>query len=151
MCRIITLPLFFRCVSIISLTCFGWFLFFFFLTLDLRAFDGRAYPDKFLDITVSPHIDEKGLLLAMQHAVPRQTKLSEQKDFFASACLFSQDFLLAQICQGQGQTFQFPNLFPEKEEDAETRSHDDFRNKYMESEKQRQEGDPRRGGVPDWF
>ncbi|XP_049676750.1 39S ribosomal protein L23, mitochondrial isoform X1 [Accipiter gentilis] len=53
--------------------------------------------------------------------------------------------------QGQGQTFQFPNLFPEKEQDTETRSFDDFKNKYMEREKQRQKGDPRRGGVPDWF
>ncbi|XP_030904997.1 large ribosomal subunit protein uL23m isoform X2 [Melopsittacus undulatus] len=61
------------------------------------------------------------------------------------------DYKVAYVQLGQGQTFQFPNLFPEKEEDAETRSHDDFRNKYMESEKQRQEGDPRRGGVPDWF
>lgn len=53
--------------------------------------------------------------------------------------------------QGQGQTFEFPNLFPEKEQDTETRSFDDFKNKYMEREKQRQKGDPRRGGVPDWF
>ncbi|XP_010019160.1 PREDICTED: 39S ribosomal protein L23, mitochondrial-like [Nestor notabilis] len=61
------------------------------------------------------------------------------------------DYKVAYVQLGQGQTFQFPNLFPEKEEDAETRSRDDFRNKYMEREKQRQEGDPRRGGVPDWF
>uniref|UniRef100_A0A8D2NDY1 Uncharacterized protein n=1 Tax=Zonotrichia albicollis TaxID=44394 RepID=A0A8D2NDY1_ZONAL len=53
--------------------------------------------------------------------------------------------------KGQGQTFQFPNLFPEKEQDTETRSFDDFRDKYMEKEKQKEEGDPRRGGVPDWF
>lgn len=41
----------------------------------------------------------KKVLLAMQHAVPRQTKLSEQNDFFAGVCLFSQDFLLAQLYQ----------------------------------------------------
>uniref|UniRef100_A0A672TS42 Large ribosomal subunit protein uL23m n=1 Tax=Strigops habroptila TaxID=2489341 RepID=A0A672TS42_STRHB len=61
------------------------------------------------------------------------------------------DYKVAYVQLGQGQTFQFPNLFPEKEDDAETRSRDDFRNKYMEREKKRQEGDLRRGGVPDWF
>uniref|UniRef100_A0A8B9NV23 Large ribosomal subunit protein uL23m n=1 Tax=Apteryx owenii TaxID=8824 RepID=A0A8B9NV23_APTOW len=53
--------------------------------------------------------------------------------------------------KGQGQTFQFPNLFPEKEQTPEARSFDDFKNKYLEEEAQRQRGDPRRGGVPDWF
>ncbi|NXU43758.1 RM23 protein, partial [Drymodes brunneopygia] len=61
------------------------------------------------------------------------------------------DYKVAYVQLGQGQTFQFPNLFPEKEQDSETRSFDDFRDKYMEKEKQKQEGDPRRGGVPDWF
>ncbi|KAM6393673.1 large ribosomal subunit protein uL23m isoform 1-T1 [Pluvialis apricaria] len=61
------------------------------------------------------------------------------------------DYKVAYVQLGRGQTFQFPNLFPEKEQDTETRSFDDFKNKYMEREKQRQEGDPRRGGVPDWF
>ncbi|XP_009460781.1 PREDICTED: 39S ribosomal protein L23, mitochondrial [Nipponia nippon] len=61
------------------------------------------------------------------------------------------DYKVAYVQLGQGQTFQFPNLFPEKEQDSETRSFDDFKNKYMEREKQRQKGDPRRGGVPDWF
>ncbi|NXI92108.1 RM23 protein, partial [Psophia crepitans] len=61
------------------------------------------------------------------------------------------DYKVAYVQLGRGQTFQFPNLFPEKEQDTETRSFDDFKDKYMEREKQRQEGDPRRGGVPDWF
>ncbi|XP_074005589.1 large ribosomal subunit protein uL23m [Numenius arquata] len=61
------------------------------------------------------------------------------------------DYKVAYVQLGQGQTFQFPNLFPEKEQDTETRSFDDFKDKYMEREKQRQKGDPRRGGVPDWF
>ena len=45
---------------------------------------------------------------------------------------------------------QFPNLFPEKE-DSEAEAFDDFRKKFMEKEQQSQKGDPRRGGVPDWF
>ncbi|XP_067151604.1 large ribosomal subunit protein uL23m [Apteryx mantelli] len=61
------------------------------------------------------------------------------------------DYKVAYVQLGQGQTFQFPNLFPEKEQTPEARSFDDFKNKYLEEEAQRQRGDPRRGGVPDWF
>ncbi|KAF4801626.1 39S ribosomal protein L23, mitochondrial [Turdus rufiventris] len=50
------------------------------------------------------------------------------------------DYKVAYVQLGQGQTFQFPNLFPEKEQDAETRSFDDFRDKYLEKEKEKQEG-----------
>uniref|UniRef100_A0A8B9IEE7 39S ribosomal protein L23, mitochondrial n=1 Tax=Anser cygnoides TaxID=8845 RepID=A0A8B9IEE7_ANSCY len=61
------------------------------------------------------------------------------------------DYKVAYVQLGKGQTFQFPNLFPEKEQDEEARSFDDFRKKYLEKEQQIQKGDPRRGGVPDWF
>ncbi|XP_068800914.1 large ribosomal subunit protein uL23m [Struthio camelus] len=61
------------------------------------------------------------------------------------------DYKVAYVQLGQGQTFQFPNLFPEKEQTPEARSFDDFKNKYLKKEEQRQRGDPRRGGVPDWF
>ncbi|XP_068004424.1 large ribosomal subunit protein uL23m [Melanerpes formicivorus] len=59
------------------------------------------------------------------------------------------DYKVAYVQLGQGQTFQFPNLFPEKEQE-ETHSVEDYK-KYLEREKQREKGDPRRGGVPDWF
>ncbi|NWI12223.1 RM23 protein, partial [Crypturellus soui] len=61
------------------------------------------------------------------------------------------DYKVAYVQLGQGQTFQFPNLFPEKEEASETHSFRDFKKTYIEKEQQRQRGDPRRGGVPDWF
>uniref|UniRef100_A0A8C2UA92 39S ribosomal protein L23, mitochondrial n=1 Tax=Coturnix japonica TaxID=93934 RepID=A0A8C2UA92_COTJA len=60
------------------------------------------------------------------------------------------DYKVAYVQLGQGKTFQFPNLFPEKE-DSDTEAFDDFRKKFMEKEQQSQKGDPRRGGVPDWF
>uniref|UniRef100_A0A8C3BCD4 Large ribosomal subunit protein uL23m n=1 Tax=Cairina moschata TaxID=8855 RepID=A0A8C3BCD4_CAIMO len=61
------------------------------------------------------------------------------------------DYKVAYVQLGKGQTFQFPNLFPEKEQDEEAQSFDEFRKKYLEKEQQIQKGDPRRGGVPDWF
>uniref|UniRef100_A0A8C3FPI6 39S ribosomal protein L23, mitochondrial n=1 Tax=Chrysemys picta bellii TaxID=8478 RepID=A0A8C3FPI6_CHRPI len=45
------------------------------------------------------------------------------------------DYKVAYVQLGQGQTFQFPNLFPEKEETQTLR--------------QRQTANPRRGGVTD--
>uniref|UniRef100_G1N7F6 39S ribosomal protein L23, mitochondrial n=1 Tax=Meleagris gallopavo TaxID=9103 RepID=G1N7F6_MELGA len=60
------------------------------------------------------------------------------------------DYKVAYVQLGQGKTFQFPNLFPEKE-DSEAEAFDDFRKTFMEKEQQSQKGDPRRGGVPDWF
>ncbi|XP_042670133.1 39S ribosomal protein L23, mitochondrial [Centrocercus urophasianus] len=60
------------------------------------------------------------------------------------------DYKVAYVQLGQGKTFQFPNLFPEKE-DSEAEAFHDFRKTFMEKEQQSQKGDPRRGGVPDWF
>ncbi|XP_068964723.1 large ribosomal subunit protein uL23m isoform X2 [Petaurus breviceps papuanus] len=45
----------------------------------------------------------------------------------------------------------FPDLFPEKDRSPEAGSVDDIQNQFMEDERQRQKGEPRRGGVPDWF
>ncbi|XP_019407692.1 PREDICTED: 39S ribosomal protein L23, mitochondrial isoform X1 [Crocodylus porosus] len=61
------------------------------------------------------------------------------------------DYKVAYVQLDQGQTFQFPNLFPEKEQTPEPGSIDDIQNKYLEEERQKYQSDPRRGGVPDWF
>ncbi|KAM4720864.1 large ribosomal subunit protein uL23m [Rhinophrynus dorsalis] len=61
------------------------------------------------------------------------------------------DYKVAYVQLGQGQTFQFPDLFPEKEEAPETGSFEDMQLEFMENEKQRQKNDPRRGGLNDWF
>ncbi|XP_074853917.1 large ribosomal subunit protein uL23m isoform X2 [Carettochelys insculpta] len=61
------------------------------------------------------------------------------------------DYKVAYVQLGKGQTFEFPNLFPEKEEASEAGSIEDHYKQYMESERQRQTDDPRQGGVPSWF
>ncbi|XP_025071309.1 39S ribosomal protein L23, mitochondrial isoform X2 [Alligator sinensis] len=58
----------------------------------------------------------------------------------------SPDYKVAYVQLDQGQTFQFPNLFPEREQTTEH-----IQNKYLEEERQKYQVDPRRGGVPDWF
>uniref|UniRef100_A0A3B1K0G9 Uncharacterized protein n=1 Tax=Astyanax mexicanus TaxID=7994 RepID=A0A3B1K0G9_ASTMX len=59
------------------------------------------------------------------------------------------EFLLS--LQGQQQTFQFPDIFPEKEKKHEEGSVEEMQEKFMEDERQRQKPDPRRGGVTEWF
>uniref|UniRef100_H3ATW6 Large ribosomal subunit protein uL23m n=1 Tax=Latimeria chalumnae TaxID=7897 RepID=H3ATW6_LATCH len=61
------------------------------------------------------------------------------------------DYKVAYVQLGEEQTFNFPDLFPMKDQTPEPGSMDDLQNKFMEDEKQRQKNDPRRGGVPDWF
>lgn len=53
--------------------------------------------------------------------------------------------------QGQQQTFQFPDIYPEKEKQHEEGSVEAMQEKFMEDEQQRQKPDPRRGGVTEWF
>ncbi|KAJ8340046.1 hypothetical protein SKAU_G00346790 [Synaphobranchus kaupii] len=53
--------------------------------------------------------------------------------------------------ESQQQTFEFPDIFPEKDGKPADGSMDEVQEKFMEDEKQRQRADPRRGGVTDWF
>lgn len=54
--------------------------------------------------------------------------------------------------QAHGQTFTFPDLFPESKLNPEGGSVDDrAREQLLEAQQRRESRDPRRGGVPAWF
>ncbi|KAK3525913.1 hypothetical protein QTP70_010968 [Hemibagrus guttatus] len=61
------------------------------------------------------------------------------------------DYKVAYVQLGQQQSFQFPDIFPEKEKQHEEGSVEAMQEKFMEDERQRQKPDPRRGGVTEWF
>ncbi|XP_039696304.1 39S ribosomal protein L23, mitochondrial-like isoform X1 [Pteropus medius] len=62
------------------------------------------------------------------------------------------DYKMAYVQLAHGQTFTFPDLFPEKKLGQEGGSaEDDIPARLLEEQRQRQSRDPRRGGVPDWF
>ncbi|XP_051549026.1 39S ribosomal protein L23, mitochondrial-like [Myxocyprinus asiaticus] len=62
------------------------------------------------------------------------------------------DYKVAYVsCAHCGQTFQFPDIFPEKDKKHEEGSIEEMQEKFMEDERQRQKPDPRRGGVTEWF
>ncbi|KAL0967833.1 hypothetical protein UPYG_G00257830 [Umbra pygmaea] len=51
----------------------------------------------------------------------------------------------------QQQTFEFPDIFPQKDVKSAEGTVEEMQEKFMEDEKQRQKPDPRRGGVTEWF
>ncbi|VCW66368.1 unnamed protein product [Gulo gulo] len=64
------------------------------------------------------------------------------------------DYKVAYVQLAHGQTFTFPDLFPEKKQSPDgSPNGDDIQDKLLEEQRQRQRQsqDPRRGGVPDWF
>ncbi|PNI26658.1 MRPL23 isoform 7 [Pan troglodytes] len=61
------------------------------------------------------------------------------------------DYKVAYVQLAHGQTFTFPDLFPEKDESPEGSAADDLYSMLEEERQQRQSSDPRRGGVPSWF
>ncbi|XP_036284724.1 39S ribosomal protein L23, mitochondrial [Pipistrellus kuhlii] len=60
------------------------------------------------------------------------------------------DYKVAYVQLAHGQTFTFPDLFPEKQPGPKD-SEEDSLEALMEEQRQRQRQDPRRGGVPQWF
>ncbi|KAJ8247578.1 hypothetical protein GJAV_G00247930 [Gymnothorax javanicus] len=61
------------------------------------------------------------------------------------------DYKVAYVQLAGQETFEFPNIFPEKEGKPAAGSMEEVQEKFMEDEKQRQKPDIRRGGVTDWF
>uniref|UniRef100_A0A673TJY6 Large ribosomal subunit protein uL23m n=2 Tax=Suricata suricatta TaxID=37032 RepID=A0A673TJY6_SURSU len=58
------------------------------------------------------------------------------------------DYKVAYVQLAHGQTFTFPDLFPEKQQSP---GDEDVQDRLLEEQRRRQSRDPRRGGVPDWF
>uniref|UniRef100_M3XUZ4 Large ribosomal subunit protein uL23m n=1 Tax=Mustela putorius furo TaxID=9669 RepID=M3XUZ4_MUSPF len=62
------------------------------------------------------------------------------------------DYKMAYVPLAHGQTFTFPDLFPEKKQSPDgSPSGDNIQDKLLEEQQQGQSQDPRRSGVPDWF
>ncbi|MGH0156560.1 UNVERIFIED_CONTAM: hypothetical protein FKN15_063168 [Acipenser sinensis] len=61
------------------------------------------------------------------------------------------DYKVAHIQLAQQQTFQFPEIFPQKDTAFEPGSVEEMQDQFMQDEQQRQKADPRRGGVTEWF
>ncbi|KAM5224258.1 large ribosomal subunit protein uL23m isoform 2-T2 [Hipposideros larvatus] len=77
---------------------------------------------------------------------------SNRKRDHRSVRLKKPDYKVAYVQLAHGQTFTFPDLFPEKKLSPEGGpADDDVRDELLEAQRRRQSRDPRRGGVPEWF
>ncbi|XP_078239822.1 large ribosomal subunit protein uL23m isoform X4 [Pogona vitticeps] len=61
------------------------------------------------------------------------------------------DYKVAYVQLAAGETFQFPDLFPETKKTIEPGSFEDVQQKYMDKKKEKLSEDVRRSGVPKWF
>ncbi|XP_030221468.1 large ribosomal subunit protein uL23m [Gadus morhua] len=61
------------------------------------------------------------------------------------------DYKVAYVQLAQDQVFVFPDIFVEKSSEEGEGSMEQMQKQFMEDEKQRQRGDPRRAGVTEWF
>ncbi|XP_053576480.1 39S ribosomal protein L23, mitochondrial [Bombina bombina] len=108
------------------------------IPLEMTKLDVQNYLQSIYNVTVS------AVRTRIQYGNNRKRNHLNQK-------VKRPDFKVAYIQLGMGQTFEFPNLFTEKEDTLETGSFEDLQREFMENEKQRLRSQPLRGGVNDWF
>ncbi|XP_075423022.1 large ribosomal subunit protein uL23m isoform X2 [Ascaphus truei] len=108
------------------------------ISMEMTKFDVQNYLQRIYSVPVS------AVRTRIQYCTNRKRNHLNQR-------VKRPDYKVAYVQLGQGQTFQFPDLFPEKEDTPEPGSFEDVQREFMEKEQQRQRGDPRRGGLNDWF
>ncbi|KAM4845165.1 large ribosomal subunit protein uL23m isoform 2-T2 [Thomomys bottae] len=75
---------------------------------------------------------------------------SNRKRDYRNVRIKKPDYKVAYVQLAHGQTFTFPDLFPEKEQSPAAAAEEGLSG-LQEAVPQRQSPDPRRGGVPSWF
>ncbi|XP_077316849.1 large ribosomal subunit protein uL23m [Lithobates pipiens] len=108
------------------------------IPLEMTKFDVQNYLQSIYNVSVA------GVRTRIQFGSNRKRNHLNQR-------VKRPDYKVAYVQLGQGQTFQFPDLFPEKKDITEPGSFDEIQSEFLENEKQRQQKDPRRGGLNDWF
>ncbi|XP_012930461.1 39S ribosomal protein L23, mitochondrial isoform X2 [Heterocephalus glaber] len=107
------------------------------IPMEMTRVDLRNYLERIYNVPVA------AVRTRVQHGSNRQRD-------YRNVRIKKPDYKVAYVQLAHGQTFTFPDLFPETEPsltDKELQSQSEF----LEDVKQRQSSDPRRGGVSDWF
>ncbi|KAM5224257.1 large ribosomal subunit protein uL23m isoform 1-T1 [Hipposideros larvatus] len=109
------------------------------IPLEMTRVDLRNYLERIYNVPVG------AVRTRVQHG-------SNRKRDHRSVRLKKPDYKVAYVQLAHGQTFTFPDLFPEKKLSPEGGpADDDVRDELLEAQRRRQSRDPRRGGVPEWF
>ncbi|XP_017375922.1 39S ribosomal protein L23, mitochondrial [Cebus imitator] len=106
------------------------------IPLEMTRVDLRNYLERIYNVPVA------AVRTRVQHG-------SNKKRDHRNVRIKKPDYKVAYVQLAHGQTFTFPDLFPEQS--PEGSAADDLQSILKENMEQRQSNDPRRGGVPDWF
>ncbi|XP_061409916.1 large ribosomal subunit protein uL23m [Lethenteron reissneri] len=109
------------------------------VSMEMTKFDIKNYLQKIYNVSVAE------VRTRIQYG-------SNKKKNHLNQHLKKPDYKVAYVQLAQGQTFTFPNLFPEKEtKEEDPESLEAFERMFRENEEQRKKGDPRRGNMNEWF
>ncbi|XP_025735039.1 large ribosomal subunit protein uL23m isoform X2 [Callorhinus ursinus] len=106
------------------------------IPMEMTRVDLRNYLERIYNVPVA------AVRTRVQHG-------SNRKRDYRNVRMKKPDYKVAYVQLAHGQTFTFPDLFPEKKHSSP--GDNDIQDKLLEEQRQRQSRDPRRGGVPDWF
>ncbi|XP_048952282.1 39S ribosomal protein L23, mitochondrial isoform X3 [Canis lupus dingo] len=108
------------------------------IPMEMTRVDLRNYLERIYNVPVA------AVRTRVQHG-------SNRKRDYRNVRVKKPDYKVAYVQLAHGQTFTFPDLFPEKKSPDGSPGDDDIRDQLLEDQRRRQTRDPRRGGVPDWF
>nr|XP_019574131.1 PREDICTED: 39S ribosomal protein L23, mitochondrial isoform X5 [Rhinolophus sinicus] len=109
------------------------------IPMEMTRVDLRNYLERIYNVPVS------AVRTRVQHG-------SNRKRDHRNVRLKKPDYKVAYVQLAHGQTFTFPDLFPEKKLSPEGGSADDnIRDQLLEAQQRKESRDPQRGGVPEWF
>ncbi|XP_039079634.1 39S ribosomal protein L23, mitochondrial isoform X3 [Hyaena hyaena] len=109
------------------------------IPMEMTRVDLRNYLERIYNVPVA------AVRTRVQHG-------SNRKRDYRNVRMKKPDYKVAYVQLAHGQTFTFPDLFPEKQQGPDGSPGDeDLRDRLLEEQRRRQSRDPRRGGVPDWF
>ncbi|XP_067604011.1 large ribosomal subunit protein uL23m [Pseudorca crassidens] len=101
--------------------------------VDLRNYLGRIY-----------NVPVAAVRTRVQHG-------SNRRRDYRNVRIKKPDYKVAHVQLAHGQTFTFPDLFPEKKRAEGSSVTEDLQDQVLEDQRRRQSCDPRLGGVPGWF
>uniref|UniRef100_A0ABI7W6K6 Large ribosomal subunit protein uL23m n=3 Tax=Felinae TaxID=338152 RepID=A0ABI7W6K6_FELCA len=109
------------------------------IPMEMTRVDVRNYLERIYNVPVA------AVRTRVQHG-------SNRKRDYRNVRMKKPDYKVAYVQLAHGQTFTFPDLFPEKKQSPDgSPSDEDIQDRLLDEQRRRQSRDPRRGGVPGWF
>ncbi|XP_004278120.1 39S ribosomal protein L23, mitochondrial isoform X2 [Orcinus orca] len=108
------------------------------IPMEMTRVDLRNYLERIYNVPVA------AVRTRVQHG-------SNRRRDYRNVRIKKPDYKVAHVQLAHGQTFTFPDLFPEKKRAEGSSVTEDLQDQVLEDQRRRQSCDPRLGGVPGWF